>query len=148
MIKIRKGYGRRTLVENYSKDKPNWEVLIDFDKLSKKLGKKVMYRGGSDCFQNSNRYLITMSFGVKDEMFFREWDLDKKDFVKNGFELTTSSGRLLEGKFTYPTWIDQDTIIFNPVFHKEEVTDSLYPNSLYIWKRGAPVEKAKKYLKY
>ncbi|KJV79538.1 putative prolyl endopeptidase-like protein [Rickettsia rhipicephali str. Ect] len=45
------------MVENYSKDKPNWEVLIDFDKLSKKLGKKVMYRGGSDCFQNPNRFL-------------------------------------------------------------------------------------------
>ncbi|WP_041471803.1 S9 family peptidase [Rickettsia africae] len=65
------GLWRRTLVENYSKDKPKWEVLIDFDTLSKKLGKKVMYRGGSDCFQNPNRFLITMSFGGKDEMFFR-----------------------------------------------------------------------------
>ncbi|WP_040258037.1 prolyl oligopeptidase family serine peptidase [Rickettsia hoogstraalii] len=138
------GLWRRTLIENYSKDKPNWEVLIDFDKLSKKLGKKVMYRGGSNCFQNPNRFLITMSFGGKDEMFFREWDLEKKDFVKNGFEPKTSSGKLLESKFTVPTWVDQDTIIFNPVLHKEEVTDSLYPNSLYIWKRGEPIEKAKK----
>ncbi len=103
-----------------------------------------MYRGGSDCFQNPNRFLITMSFGGKDETFFREWDLEKKDFVKNGFEPKTSSGKLLEGKFTVPSWVDQDTIIFNPVLHKEEVTDSLYPNSLYIWKRGEPIEKAKK----
>ncbi|KJV97482.1 prolyl oligopeptidase, N-terminal beta-propeller domain protein [Rickettsia amblyommatis str. Darkwater] len=106
------GLWRRTLVENYSKDKPNWEVLIDFDKLSKKLDKKVMYRGRSDCFQNPNRFLITMSFGGKDEMFFREWDLEKKDFVKNGFEPKTSSGKLLEGKFTVPTWVDQDTILY------------------------------------
>ncbi|WCR56728.1 MAG: hypothetical protein PG979_000785 [Rickettsia asembonensis] len=52
------GLWRRTLIENYSKDKPNWEILIDFDKLSKKLGKKAMYRGGSDCFQNPNRFKL------------------------------------------------------------------------------------------
>ncbi|QCS23948.1 prolyl endopeptidase [Rickettsia parkeri] len=34
-------------------------------------------------------------------MGFRE-----KDFVKNGFEPKTSSGKLLEGKFTVPTWVD------------------------------------------
>ncbi|AAU03649.1 prolyl oligopeptidase family serine peptidase [Rickettsia typhi] len=138
------GLWRRTLVDNYSKDKPNWEVLIDFDKLSKKIGKKVAYRGVSNCFQNPNRYLISMSFGGKDEMFFREWDLEKKDFVKNGFEPITNSGKLLEGKFTYPTWINKDTIIFNLVLHKNEITSSLYPNSLYIWKRGESIEKAKK----
>lgn len=37
------GLWRRTLLENYSKDRPEWEVLIDFDKLSKKYVKKVMY---------------------------------------------------------------------------------------------------------
>ncbi|WP_016769962.1 hypothetical protein [Rickettsia sibirica] len=72
-------------------------------------------------------------------MGFRE-----KDFVKNGFEPKTSSGKLLEGKFTVPTWVDQDTIIFIQFWHQEEVTDSLYPSLLYIWKRGEPIEKAKK----
>ena len=85
-----------------------------------------------------------MSFGGKDEFFFKEWDLEKKDFVKNGFEPKASSGKLLEGKFTVPNWIDQDTIIANVLLHKEDVTNSLYPNSLYIWKRGEPIEKAKK----
>ncbi|QCS23947.1 prolyl endopeptidase [Rickettsia parkeri] len=28
--------------------------------------------------------------------------------------------------------------------HQEEVTDSLYPSLLYIWKRGEPIAKAKK----
>lgn len=98
------GLWRRTLVKNYSKDKPNWEVLIDFDKLSKKLSKKVMFRGVDNCFQAPNRYLIAMSFGGKDELFFREWDLQKKDFVKNGFEPKTNNGKLLEGKFTVGTW--------------------------------------------
>ncbi|HJD55177.1 MAG TPA: prolyl oligopeptidase family serine peptidase [Rickettsia endosymbiont of Pyrocoelia pectoralis] len=138
------GLWRRTLVENYSKEKPDWEVLIDFDKLSQKLGKKVMRRGVSRNFQNPNRFLITMSFGGKDETFFREWDLEKKDFVKNGFEPRTSDGKLLEGKFTDGVWIDQDTIISNFALHKEDVTNSLYPNSLYIWKRGEPIEQAKK----
>lgn len=87
---------------------------------------------------------LIVSYDGKDEMFFREWDLEKKDVVKNGFEPKTSSGKLLEGKFTIPTWVDQDTIIFNPVLYQEEVTDSLYPSSLYIWKRGTPIEKAKK----
>ncbi|BDU60223.1 hypothetical protein FLA4_06330 [Candidatus Rickettsia kotlanii] len=103
-----------------------------------------MYRGESAYFQNPNRFLITMSFCGKDEMFFRAWDLEKKDFVKNGFEPKTSSKKLLKGQFTVPTWVDQDTILFNPVLHQEEVTHSLYPSALYIWKRGEPIEQAKK----
>ncbi|MCC8378142.1 MAG: prolyl oligopeptidase family serine peptidase [Rickettsia endosymbiont of Graphium doson] len=138
------GLWRRTLIQEYSKDEPEWETLIDFDKLSKTFGKKVMLRGINRCFQNSDRYLVIMSFGGKDETFFAEWDLSKKDFVKNGFEPKTSDGKLLEGKFTDGVWIDQDTIISNFVLHKEDVTNSLYPNSLYIWKRGKPIEKAKK----
>ncbi|MGI4753147.1 MAG: prolyl oligopeptidase family serine peptidase [Janthinobacterium lividum] len=138
------GLWRRTLVQNYSKDKPDWEVLIDFDKLSKTFGKKVMLRGINRCFQNSDRYLVIMSFGGKDETFFAEWDLSKKDFVKNGFEPKTRDGKLLEGKFSSASWVNQDTVISNFVLHKEDVTDSLYPNSLFIWNRGEPIEKAKK----
>ncbi|WP_419241628.1 hypothetical protein [Cardinium endosymbiont of Nabis limbatus] len=79
------GLWRRTLLKNYSKDVPKWEVLIDVDKLSKKLGKKVVFKGVSNCFHQPNLYLITMSFGGKDDAFFREWDLKTKDFVEKGF---------------------------------------------------------------
>lgn len=125
------GLWRRVLIQEYSKDKPEWEVLIDFDKLSQKLGKKVVFNHARSCFQNPDRYIIVMSFGGKDERFFKEWSLETKNFVEDGFESKTSNGKFLEGKFSGAIWVNQDTIISNFVLHKEDVTDSLYPYILF-----------------
>lgn len=138
------GLWRRVSVAEYATEQPQWEVLIDFDKLSQKMGQKVVFHGARRCFKNHNLHLVHMSFGGKDETFFIEWDLAKKDFVDNGFACKGSDGKLLEGKFTYGIWIDQDTIICNIVLKKDDVTQSLYPNSLYIWKRGQAIEQATK----
>lgn len=137
------GVWRRTLLENYSKECPDWEVLIDFDVLSKKIGRKMVARGFSQCPSNPNLFLVHLSFGGKDESFFQEWDMEKKQFLNEGFVAKNSRGEWLEGKFTEGTWVDQDSIILNPDFKKGELTDSLYPSCLYLWKRGDAIEQAK-----
>ena len=138
------GIWRRTSLTNYYKNFPEWEVLIDFDQLSKKLGNKIVFHSASPCPNQSNLFLIHMSFGGKDETFFYEWDLSKKDFVDNGFAIKNIKSKWFAGKFTKATWINSENIVINPVLNRLDTTESLYPNSLYIWKRGEPIEKAKK----
>lgn len=138
------GIWRRTSLINYAKDFPKWEVLIDFDQLSKKLKNKVVFHNASSCPNQPNLFLIHMSFGGKDETFFYEWDLLKKDFVDAGFAIKNTKGKWFAGKFTKATWINSKNILFNPVLNKIDTTESLYPNSLYLWRRGEPIEKAKK----
>ncbi len=89
---------------------------------------------------------------------FKEWSLEKKDFVKNGFEPKASNGKLLEGKFTVPTWVNQDTIIANVLLHKKEfgaghswVTehgDPENPQDLVHIKKYAPLENLSLTQKY
>lgn len=135
------GLWRRTPVGEYSKENPCWEVLIDFDGLSKTMKQKVVFRGATPLAPEDNRFLVQMSFGGNDETFFMEWDLTKKKFVK-GF-----NSLKVHGKFTQGQWIDSDTILSNLVLNPKDLTASKYPDSLYIWKRGQDPSKAQRIFK-
>jgi len=138
------GLWRRTPLAEYAKDSPTWEHLIDFDEFSKKIGKKVVSRQINYNLSKSNKHLIVFSFGGNDETVFKEWDLETKQFVEDGFNAKNAKGEWVAGKFTKGVWIDDNAILCNPVLNPSDVTESLYPNTLYLWKRGEPIEKAKK----
>ena len=139
------GVWRRTSLKSYRSKKPKWENLIDFDQLSKTMGQKILFRGACPCRQDPNKYLISLSFGGKDESIVREWDLVSRHFVLGGFETKKKDGTWIEEKLIRSLWIDKDTVLIT--FAKDsstDLTDSGYARNLYIWKRGIPIESANK----
>lgn len=140
------GIWRRTLLGEYAKDQPKWEILIDFDEFSKKMKRKMMKRWFSGCPPHDRNVLVFMSFGGNDEVIFKEWDRETKQFVEDGFESKNTKGEWVGGKLTDAIWIDENNILCNVVLDRKNVSESLYPNTLYLWKRGTPIEQAQKIL--
>src|SRR5947209_6538630 len=78
-----RGLWRRATLEEYRKDKPNWTVLIDVDALGKTEKENWVFHGVS-CLKPEYRHcLVSLSRGGADASVVREYDLDKRAFVKN-----------------------------------------------------------------
>jgi prolyl oligopeptidase len=87
-----------------------------------------------------------MSFGENDEVIFKEWDRETKQFVEGGFESKNTKGEWVGGKLTDGLWIDENNILRKVVLDRKDVSEAGYPNTLYLWQRGTPLEQAKKIL--
>ena len=80
-----RGVWRRTTIESYKTENPEWETLLDIDELAKKENQNWVYKG-SDCLApNYDRCLLSLSIGGKDAVVVREFDLVNKVFVEDGF---------------------------------------------------------------
>lgn len=129
-----KGILRRASLASYRQNKPQWEVLIDFDELSKKDQKDWVYKG-FECLQpQNNPCLISVSDGGKDASVVKEFDFKKKKFVEDGFNFPESIQRL--------DWLDQDTVLIATNFGPNSMTVSGYPRILKMLKRGQPLSSA------
>ena len=129
-----RGLWRRTTVEEYRKDDPAWEVLLDLDKLAEEEDENWVW-GGSSCLPPAyDRCLLSLSRGGADASVTREFDVPSKSFVDDGFNLPEAKGGA--------TFIDQDPGFVNPDFGEGSLTESGYPRIAKIWKRGQPLEQA------
>lgn len=122
--KNQRGLYRRATLKSYLNKTPKWETLLDLDKLAKEENESWVF-AGMDYFEN--RVLMNLSKAGKDAKVTREFDLETRQFVKGGFELP-------EGKNSI-TWIDRDTV-FLGLASDGDVTESGYPRTLRIWRRG------------
>ncbi len=129
------GVWRRTSIDSYKTAKPKWEVLIDFDELSKKEKKTLVYKG-VDCLEPENTLcMIRISNGGSDASELREFDTQKKRFVsKNAFFVPEAKSR--------HTWLNKDTMLVGSDFGPESLTDSGYPRQVRLWKRGTPLAES------
>lgn len=134
-----RGLWRRTTLESYETAEPEWETVLDFDKLAAAEDKNWVFKG-SNCFKpkDAEKYLcmISLSDGGKDAVVNREFDLDTKSFVEGGFETTEAKQSV--------AWIDYDTVLVGTDWGGDgsTVTESGYPSSVRIWKRGDALEDA------
>lgn len=134
-----RGIWRRTSLSEFQKAQPKWETLLDLDALAKKENENWVW-GGSNCLPPENRHcLLTLSRGGKDASVVREFDLEKKEFVADGFTLPEAKSHI--------TWIDSDTVYVGTDFGPGTLTDSGYPMISKIWKRGQPLAKAQEVFK-
>lgn len=140
------GIWRRATINEYAKEQPKWENLIDFDELSKKMKEKMVKRRFCRCPPHDRHVLVFMSFGGNDEVIFKEWDRETKQFVEGGFESKNTKGEWVGGKLTDSIWVNENSILCKVVLGSKSVTESGYPNTLYLWKRGIPIEQAEKIL--
>jgi len=125
------GVWRRSATDAFLAGRPDWETVLDLDALSASE-RKVWIFAGATC--RERRCLVRLSENGKDAAAVREFDLDQKAFVNDGFALPVGKSRAW--------WYDADTLLVAPVLGKDSLNASLLPRTLRAWKRGTPVARA------
>lgn len=130
-----RGIWRRTTLQSYGTDNPQWETILDIDALSASEGANWVYKGAT-CLPPEDRYcLISLSDGGKDATTVREFDKQTRQFVEGGFNLPESKSGV--------TWIDRDTLLISYAYDPSTVTNSGYARSVRILKRGQTLDQAR-----
>ena len=75
------GLLRRTTIKDFLNVKPNWEIILDLDNLSKAENIKWVFKG-YDISPKKEKMLLYLSPGGSDANVVREYDILKKEFLK------------------------------------------------------------------
>lgn len=134
-----RGLWRRTTLEEYRKDQPAWETVLDLDALNAAEGENWVWHGANCLRPAFDRCLIALSRGGADADVTREFDLATKTWVEDGFFRPEAKGGL--------DWIDRDTVYVYTDFGPgadgaPAMTESGYPRIVKEWKRGTPMSEA------
>jgi len=131
-----RGLWRRTTLEEYRKAEPKWDVVLDLDALGKAEKENWVWHGAQILKAGGYRHvLLTLSRGGADASVTREFDLETRSFVKDGFQIPEAKGTL--------SWIDKDSVYVSTDFGPGSMTSSGYPRIVKLWKRGTPLSQAK-----
>jgi prolyl oligopeptidase len=130
-----KGLLRRTTVESYQSENPEWETVLDVDALAAAEGKEWVYKGSTCLPPNMELCMIALSDGGEDATIMREFNMTTKEFVEGGFELSEKSQGGVQ-------WLDEDTLFVGRDFGEGTLTDSEYPFTTRVWKRGTDIADA------
>lgn len=129
-----RGLWRRASVESYRTGAPDWETVLDFDKLAADEGRNWIH-GDIACLSPDYVHcVVELSDGGKDAAYWREFDTSTKSFVDGGFSLEEAKSGV--------AWIDKDTLLVGTDLGAGSLTTSGYPRFLRVWKRGGAVAEA------
>ncbi|MEM9496040.1 MAG: prolyl oligopeptidase family serine peptidase [Pseudomonadota bacterium] len=129
-----RGVWRRASLASYRAGEPEWETLIDIDALAKDEGENWVY-GGVSCLAPAWRHcMVELSHGGKDASVWREFDLETKSFVENGFYLPEAKSTL--------AWVDKDTLLVGTDWGADALTTSGYARTIKRLARGAALSDA------
>jgi prolyl oligopeptidase len=130
-----RGLWRRTSLAEYRKAKPAWEPVLDVDALGATEKESWVFHGVQFLRPGYRRCLLSLSRGGSDAIVIREFDVEAKAFVKDGFMLPQAKSEV--------SWIDQDTLFIGTDFGPGSLTTSGYPRVAKVWKRGTPLDQAR-----
>ncbi len=129
-----RGLFRRTTWDEYRKPQPQWETVLDVDQLSKDEKENWVWHGSSTLPPDYRRCLISLSRGGGDAHVTREFDLQTRQFVKDGFSLPEAKSQVV--------WRNLDQLYVGTDFGEGSLTDSGYPRLVKLWRRGTPLAEA------
>ncbi|MGE5697571.1 MAG: prolyl oligopeptidase family serine peptidase [Candidatus Sericytochromatia bacterium] len=129
-----RGLWRRTTLAQYRRETPDWDVLIDVDALAAAEDENWVWAGANVIEPDHSLALISLSRGGADAAVEREFDLDTRKFVDDGFVVA-------EAKTTID-WEDHDTVLLGTDFGDGSLTDSGYPRLVKRWRRGESLADA------
>jgi prolyl oligopeptidase len=129
-----RGLWRRTTLEEYRKPEPAWETVIDVDALGASEKENWVWHGAQCLKPDYKLCLVSLSRGGADASVVREFDLEARAFVKDGFFLPEAKSQV--------DWVDENTLFVGTNFGEGSLTTSGYPRIAKLWKRGTPLEKA------
>jgi prolyl oligopeptidase len=129
-----RGIWRRTTMEEYRKREPAWDKVLDLDALNVAEEENWVWKGASCLRPEYRRCLLSLSRGGADATVVREFDLEARTFVKDGFFLPEAK--------TNARWRDHDSIFVATDFGPDSLTASGYARIAKLWKRGTPLTEA------
>jgi prolyl oligopeptidase len=129
-----RGLWRRTTLDEYRTKDPDWELVLDVDALASAEGESWVWQGAAVLRPSYRRALVELSRGGADATVVREFDLESKAFVEDGFTLPEAKSRV--------GWIDEDRIYVGTDFGEGSLTASGYPRVAKEWCRGTPLSDA------
>ena len=122
------GIWRNAPLASYRAGRPTWTTVLDLDALSKAEGKNWFWKG-ADCLAPEDRLcLVGLSDGGGDAVELREFDTVTRTFVADGFKLDRAKQNA--------EWIDRDTLLIARPTSDADTTESGYPYTLKLLKRG------------
>ncbi|HET9256447.1 MAG TPA: prolyl oligopeptidase family serine peptidase [Pseudonocardiaceae bacterium] len=134
-----RGVWRRTTLDEYRKDQPDWEILLDVDALAREEDENWVW-DGAQCLRPQDqgapyrRALISLSRGGADAAVMREFDIERREFITGGFQLPEAKSSV--------DWIDADHLYVATDFGPGTLTTSGYPRTVRLWRRGTPLAEA------
>jgi prolyl oligopeptidase len=129
-----RGILRRTNLQSYRTQNPEWETVLDVDALARAENANWVYQGMSCLPPEQRRCLVQLSDGGRDANVVREFDLQTRQFVEGGFSLP-------EGKQTV-SWVDENTILVARDWGPGTMTQSGYPFVVKRLRRGQTLDQA------
>ena len=129
-----RGFWRRTILAEYRKAEPAWEIVLDLDQLASNENENWVWKGADILRPTHDRALLFLSRGGADAAVTREFDLITKEFITDGFTLPEAKSRV--------AWRNCDVIYVGSDFGAGSLTHSGYPRIVKEWQRGAPIEEA------
>jgi prolyl oligopeptidase len=130
-----RGLWRRTTLDEYRRARPDWEVLLDVDALARQEGESWVWQGATALRSGGYRLaLVELSRGGADASVVREFDVQERRFVEEGFQIPEAK--------TDAGWIDADRIYVGTDFGPGSLTSSGYPRVVKQWRRGTPLSEA------
>ncbi|MDO5080232.1 prolyl oligopeptidase family serine peptidase [Buchananella hordeovulneris] len=131
-----RGLWRRTTWESYRSGEPQWEVLLDLDALAAAEETQWVWHGAQVLLPECRRALVALSPGGSDADVTREFDLESRQFVADGFTRPLAKGSL--------QWTDDtgETVLVTTDRGEDTLTDSGYPRTVAVWRRGQELPQA------
>jgi prolyl oligopeptidase len=129
-----RGLWRRTTLEQYRDANPAWETVLDLDELAGTEKENWVWHGYTVLEPSYDRCLIQLSRGGADAVVVREFDLNEKKFIPEGFSVP-------EAKTDF-AWRNHDELYIGTDFGPGSLTSSGYPRVIKEWHRGAPLAQA------
>ncbi len=129
-----RGLWRRTSLDSYKNDDPNWETVLDVDALAEVEDENWVYKGVTCLQPTYDRCMVEVSRGGSDASVEREFDMTTKRFVEDGFIVPEAKSGL--------AWLDADTMLIRTDFGEGSLTTSGYGRIVKRWARGTPIEEA------
>lgn len=129
-----RGLWRRTTLDSYRTPEPEWDILLDVDELCRLENAEWVFASAEMLFPRYTQALIQLSPDGGDATVVREFDLETRTFVADGFNLPTAK--------TSVSWIDDGAIFVSTDFGPGSLTTSSYPRQVRRWRRGQPSGEA------
>lgn len=131
-----RGLWRRATRASFLVGAARWQVLLDIDALGAAEGVAWAFSGAVHAPAGSDRVLVGLSPDGGDARVMREYDLARAAFVDDStaFSLDVDKSRA--------AWLDADTLLVSTSLEGGRVTDSGYPATARMWRRGTGLSEA------
>ncbi len=130
-----RGVWRSASLDSFIRGEPDWRTVLSIDELAVREGENWVYKGIDCVAGGSDRCLVELSRGGKDESVFREFSLRDKTFVAAGFEVPEAKSSV--------AWADENTLLVATDWGDDSLTASGYPREARLWRRGTPLSCAR-----